>query len=156
MVLKEINKDNEIKEISRLANIIWNEAYKELLSKNQITYMLEKYLSFNAIKTNISEGYKYTLLVENNCNIGFMAYIIYENYIFLSKLYILNEYMDKGFGSQSINYLKKYNLPIELTVNKYNINAYNKYLHLGFNVIDSVVTDIGNGYVMDDYIMRKK
>ena len=43
---------------------------------------------------------------------------------------------------------------IRLTVNKYNqytIDAYNKW---GFKTVDSVVTDIGNGFVMDDYIME--
>jgi len=40
-------------------------------------------------------------------------------------------------------------------VNKYN-PSYDIYRHLGFEVIDSVVTDIGEGYVMDDYIMQRK
>ena len=43
---------------------------------------------------------------------------------------------------------------IYLTVNKYNTPSYEIYLHLGFKVIDAVVNDIGNGYVMDDYIME--
>ncbi len=48
------------------------------------------------------------------------------------------------------NGLKK----IYLTVNKGNTPSYKIYLHLGFKVIDSVVNDIGQGYVMDDYIME--
>ena len=44
---------------------------------------------------------------------------------------------------------------IYLTVNKYN-PSYQIYRHLGVEAIDSVVTDIGEGYVMDDYIMQRK
>ena len=42
-----------------------------------------------------------------------------------------------------------------LTVNKYNEHAIDVYKHYGFKIVDSVVTDIGNGFVMDDYIMYK-
>ena len=40
-------------------------------------------------------------------------------------------------------------------VNKNNKDAIEKYIHLGFKQIDFVVPDIGNGYVMDDYVMEK-
>lgn len=43
---------------------------------------------------------------------------------------------------------------IQLTVNKHNINSINAYKKWGFKTIDSVVTDIGSGFVMDDYIME--
>jgi ribosomal protein S18 acetylase RimI-like enzyme len=42
-----------------------------------------------------------------------------------------------------------------LTVNKYNEHAIDVYKHYGFEIVDSVVTDIGKGFVMDDYIMYK-
>ncbi len=44
---------------------------------------------------------------------------------------------------------------VYLTVNKNN-SSYNIYRHLGFEVIDSVVTDIGEGFVMDDYVMERR
>ena len=44
---------------------------------------------------------------------------------------------------------------IYLTVNKYNSGSIEVYKKLGFTVADQVVTDIGGGYVMDDYIMEK-
>ena len=52
-------------------------------------------------------------------------------------------------------YAKERNLKrIYLSVNKHNTPSYEVYLHLGFKVIDAVVTDIGGGFVMDDYIME--
>ena len=49
------------------------------------------------------------------------------------------------------------NLPqITLRVNKKNYNTIDIYKHLGFRIKEAVVTDIGGGYVMDDYIMEYK
>jgi len=42
-----------------------------------------------------------------------------------------------------------------LSVNKRNAKAIAAYRRNGFVIADSVVTDIGNGFVMDDYIMAK-
>ena len=43
---------------------------------------------------------------------------------------------------------------IRLTVKKDNQNSVNAYIKWGFKTVDSVVTDIENGFVMDDYIME--
>ena len=43
---------------------------------------------------------------------------------------------------------------IWLTCNKHNNNTLAIYDHLGFKIIDTQVADIGNGFVMDDYILE--
>lgn len=43
-----------------------------------------------------------------------------------------------------------------LTVNKHNDLGTRAYKGKGFEVIDAVETNIGEGFVMDDYIMEKK
>ena len=54
-----------------------------------------------------------------------------------------------------INEAKKAGLPkIRLNVNKYNF-AIDVYKRLGFVTVADEVNDIGNGYVMDDYVMEK-
>jgi len=40
-------------------------------------------------------------------------------------------------------------------VNKRNVRAIKAYQRNGFEIADSVVTDIGGGFVMDDYVMAK-
>ena len=42
---------------------------------------------------------------------------------------------------------------IWLTCNKYNAHTLKVYDHLGFVITDEQVADIGNGFVMDDYIL---
>lgn len=44
---------------------------------------------------------------------------------------------------------------IYLTVNKKNFHAIEVYKYFGFHQTDAVVTDIGSGFVMNDYIMQK-
>ena len=43
---------------------------------------------------------------------------------------------------------------IYLTCNKYNQNSLDIYKAKGFAEVDSVKTDIGNGFIMDDYILQ--
>jgi ribosomal protein S18 acetylase RimI-like enzyme len=42
-----------------------------------------------------------------------------------------------------------------LAVNKRNVNAIGAYRKHGFSIADAIVTDIGGGFVMDDYVMEK-
>ncbi len=148
--------ESDFKKISKMSDVIWHIAYKNILDEEQIIYMLDKFLSINAIKENINSGYKYILLEENDTFMGFFAYEFKDDYIFLSKLYILPEFQNIGLARASINYLKNYRLPIRLTVNKFNENAVVKYEKMGFKKIDSIVTDIGSSYVMDDYVYELK
>ena len=53
------------------------------------------------------------------------------------------------------DYCHKHGLTkIWLTCNKYNSHTLDVYHHLGFSNVRSQVADIGNGYVMDDYILE--
>ena len=45
---------------------------------------------------------------------------------------------------------------IRLTCNIHNQDTLTAYDHLGFKIVESAVADIGNGFVMDDYILELK
>ena len=152
----ELEKVKDIKLLARIASNIWHEYWPGLLSEAQIDYMVEKFQSEDAIlKQIMNEKYTYYFIVENKNIIGYTGISDKKDYLFLSKLYLLKEYRHKGYGRQAFDKIKELGFDkIRLTVNKYNTNAYNAYLKYGFKVIDSVVTDIGSGFVMDDYIME--
>lgn len=151
----ETNKD--IKDIEMIASVVWPITYKKILTPTQIKYMLDKFLSEQSIKENIEQDYTYIIFSdEDETKNGFAAYKKTDDKIFLSKLYILPNSQNQGITSNFIKYLKNFNLPIELTVNKANKNAYEKYLHLGFKVTQAVKTDIGQNFFMDDYVMVLK
>ncbi len=152
--------DQKIKQLSKLAKEIWNEHYIKILSQEQIDYMLEKFQSEHALKEQIKNGYEYYFIQCADKIAGFLGFCPEEDYIFLSKIYLKADMRGKGLGRAGIefveNYAKKHGYSkIRLTVNKYNMTSVYVYNNLGFQKIDDVITDIGNGFVMDDYIMEK-
>jgi len=78
----------------------------------------------------------------------------------LHKLYLLPEMHGRGLGSLLLQHVEREvragaGHRLVLSVNKRNARAIAAYRRNGFDIADSVVTDIGNGFVMDDYIMAK-
>lgn len=152
----------EIPELAKLTSKIWHEYWTCILSKEQIDYMVEKFQSENAIHNQYeNENYTYYYINEDGKNIGYFGLSEKKDYLFLSKLYISKNYRHKGIGTKAFEKIKeiakeKNYKSIQLTVNKYNKNTIAAYNKWGFHTIDSVVTDIGNGFVMDDYIMEYK
>ena len=150
-------ENNQIKELADLASSIWHEYWVCLLSSEQINYMVENFQSEKAIKNQIeNENYSYYFILQNNEKAGYFGISDKGDYLFLSKLYIKKEFRHKGIGTKAFERIKELadGKPIRLTVNKHNINSINTYKKWGFKRIDAVVTDIGSGFVMDDYIME--
>ena len=157
--MKKVLSLEEIKEVSKIGEKIWREHYTPIIGKDQVEYMLEKFQSVEAISNQIkNEGYEYYLLEYENKNAGYIGIKVGKEDLFLSKLYVTKDFRKKGLASEAINFLKdickEKNLhKLWLTVNKYNTESINAYKRLGFNKIDEQVSDIGNGFVMDDYIL---
>ena len=155
-----IKSEEEIKILANLASEIWHEYWTVILSVEQIDYMVNKFQSEVAIKNQIEgERYVYNILEDNGNVLGYFGIAPKENYLFLSKLYIKKEFRNLGCGRLAFNKIKQFSQQfnkksIQLTVNKNNINTIKAYEKWGFKTIDAVVTDIGNGFVMDDYIME--
>jgi RimJ/RimL family protein N-acetyltransferase len=128
------------------------------LDKNK-TLELEKFQSFHALKEQMETGYEYFQIFDNTEFCGYCGIHQEETTLFLSKLYLKKEARNRHLSTKTIQYLKtlcqKRGLSsIWLTCNKYNTNTLAVYHHLGFETVRSQVADIGNGYVMDDYILE--
>ncbi len=158
METKLMKTEDEIKALVSLADEIWHEAFSSLLSQSQIEYMLDKFLSVNAIKDSLKTGYEYYFLCDKDNVLGFTAICPKsDNTLFLSKLYIKKEYRGKGYLRDSFDFIKncaknKGLKSIWLTVNKHNDRAIAAYRKMGMDIIRSEITDIGNGFSMDDYV----
>lgn len=153
----KFNEVKDIKELAKLADNIWHEYWTVILSPKQIDYMIENFQSEKAISNQIKEeNYTYYFINKDGENIGYTGVSDKKDYLFLSKLYISKEYRGQGIGTKAFEFIKSVSngQKIRLTVNKYNHNTISAYKKWGFKTIDSVVTDIGSGFVMDDYIME--
>ena len=157
-----VKTKEEIKSLENIASEIWHEYWIVILTLEQINYMLEKFQSAIAIENQIKgEQYVYNILEDNGNILGYFGIAPKEDYLFLSKLYIKKEFRNLGCGKLAFNKIKQLaqqfnKKSIQLTVNKNNTSTIKAYEKWGFTTIDSVVTDIGNGFVMDDYIMEFK
>ena len=149
-----------IEKFAVLTSDIWHEYWTCILSNEQIDYMVEKFQSLKAITEQIkNENYTYFYIIYNEETAGYIGLSKKPEYLFLSKLYMKKDFRHKGIGTESFEFIKNFAKEnnyktIRLTVNKNNKNTIDAYLKWNFKIIDSVVTDIGNGFVMDDYIME--
>ena len=83
------------------------------------------------------------------------------NRFFISKVYLLKEHRGRGLIASVVRFYERLCCErgldaMYLTVNKKNEMAIRAYKKHGFEIIDAVETDIGEGFIMDDYIMEKK
>jgi len=152
----------DIAEIRRLARSIWYEAYSSILSKEQIDYMLDMMYSEEVITAEILSGIVWDLIVCEGTSCGYLSYACSDDRaVKLSKIYIKKDFRGKSIAADALRRVIEYAAQkgrdhVFLTVNKNNKMAIRAYKKNGFVISNSVVTDIGNGFVMDDYIMKYK
>lgn len=148
--------------IKDLAYAIWPSAYGEILSQEQLTYMLSMFYSETDLKQQMEDKKHVFYLVKNNAGqyVGFVSYEINcePQKTKIHKIYVLPETQGTGVGKNLFNLVvekaKENNQKaIFLNVNKYN-NAKQFYKKLGFKITKEEVIDIGNNYIMDDYVME--
>ena len=160
MLIEIVSGKNQIEIIAGLAHKIWNEHFTPIIGKAQVDYMLEKFQSKKVITEQIENGFLYFLIKNNNAHIGYIGVLPEEKQLFLSKLYITSAERGKGHGRKAIEFLEQLAIEkglskISLTVNRNNSATIKMYQKLGFKNRGSIVQDIGNNFVMDDYKMEK-
>lgn len=161
-LLKATEKDIPL--IQDLAKRSWENAYAEILSKEQMKYMLETMYSEKEISEHLkNQNYHYYLVFDEFSNEydGFLGYENHfeENTTKLHRIYLVPESKGKGLGKKTLEFLNEKvkesgDNRIILNVNKYN-SAQKFYESQGYRIYDEGVFDIGNGYVMDDFLMEK-
>lgn len=160
MQIKTASSDSDIKQIAKLADIIWHEHFPSIISEEQINYMVKKFQSYEALKDAVENGgYKYYMAYLDG---DFCAYLGFKcedgKTIFISKVYVRADKRRKGIASAMLERLKNDYHDVKkwyLTVNKSNSGSIEMYERSGFKTVREQCSDIGSGFVMDDYIMEK-
>lgn len=154
--------EKDIPLIRNLARRSWENAYAEILSNEQMEYMLsEMYSETELTKHFQDENYHYYLIMDENTG-SYEGFIGYEHHYDdhttkLHRIYLVPESKGKGFGKEALRFLSRKvsengDKKIILNVNKNN-EARRFYESQGYRVYGEGVFDIGNGFVMDDYMM---
>lgn len=160
LTLEPLHAPEQVETAARLAGEIWREHYSAILDAGQIEYMLEQFQSTAAIARQLEEGYHYYLFRVGGAAAGYLSIKPEGDRLFLSKLYVAKDYRRQGLAAQALAYLcglcRQDGLAaIYLTVNKHNAGSIAAYGRLGFRKVKEQTVDIGNGYVMDDFVMER-
>ncbi|MDZ4664349.1 MAG: GNAT family N-acetyltransferase [Bacteroidota bacterium] len=143
--------------IENLARTIWHEYYPSIITVEQIDYMLKKMYSQDSLLEQMTQKKDtFYLVLVNHEPQGFISITHNDekNY-FLNKFYLIQNSAAKGKGTRAFKQLLSILQPnkITLTVNRQNFKSINFYFKNGF-VIERVADfDIGNNYVMNDFVM---
>lgn len=159
----KIHKD-QVARVEKLARATWPETFKDILTVEQIEYMLNWMYNIETLAEQVTEGHLFYIIQEGGKDLGFMG--LEPNYknssdLRIHKIYILPNTQGKGLGRALLNYACNSIAPLfnstrlHLNVNKYNkaVDFYHKY---GFQTIREEDIDIGNGFWMNDFVMVKE
>lgn len=163
---KEVGTKEERELLRGIAEPVWRSCYAEILSQEQMSYMLDWMYSIETIEKEQSEGTKFFIInsIDFATPIGLISIDTIPNEdtggVELHKLYTSPSCWGKGIGQVALNFAtdiaeKAKAKFIELRVNRCNSRAVKAYMRNGFYKYREDCLDIGNGFVMDDFIMRK-
>jgi diamine N-acetyltransferase len=161
-VIRKAGTD-QIATIKSLSREIWMKVYPAIISTDQIAYMLELIYNDASLEHQMrDEGHTFIILTANDTPIGYASYSEKRPYhtgrFRLHKFYLQPEFHGKGLGKMMLNEILKELIALQGSSLELNVNKYNPtlgfYKKIGFSIISEEVIDIGNGYVMDDYIME--
>lgn len=160
-----------IQRMSALSTRIVREHFDPIIGPEQNDYMIERFHSVEAIAQNIEDGYEYYFVLppkqpkpsdgskaKGVRPLGFVALQPRENReLYLSKFYLVKEQRGKGYARSMMRVVARraHELGcdhVRLCVNRNNYQAILAYEHLGFVRMGEQRTDIGNGFVMDDFV----
>jgi ribosomal protein S18 acetylase RimI-like enzyme len=150
---------SDIASIRNIAELTWPIAYGELLSKEQLDYMLKMMYSPTTLEQQMQKGHRFFMAAQNETDLGFASVSDEGQQKFkLNKLYVNPQTQKTGAGkallNEVINYAKQNGGTILfLQVKRDNI-AKEFYENRGFVITGELDLDIGNGYFMNDYIME--
>ncbi|MBO9595061.1 MAG: GNAT family N-acetyltransferase [Niabella sp.] len=151
----------EVSVIHQLALEIWPKAFEQLLSKAQMDYMLQMMYAPAVLEKEMKRGVEFYILRYNGTDMGYTAIEQKEPGAWkLHKIYLSQQLRGKGIGKFQLK-------SMEAIVRGYgahelwlNVNRQNKavdfYKSQGYEIQKTEDINIGNGYFMNDYQMRKK
>lgn len=155
----------EISLIQSIAQETWPNTFGNILSTEQIKYMLSRMYAADTLTRQIQEENHTFFLAwdDQGKATGFASIepLPGSGTIKIHKLYILPIAQRRGVGCALLGAVEKQALEqnanaVTLNVNRYNIKAIAFYRRMGFEVVGEEIIPIGEGYLMEDYILTKQ
>ena len=149
--------------VARLGETIWRSHYPKMISMAQIDYMLAGRYTPRELGRYLNADDRWLeLLTLAGKPVGYCSYARTSTpgEMKLEQLYLLQECRGKGLGGLMLRHVeaqaRRHALSVLiLQVNRLNVDSIAVYRKAGFTVREEATFDIGNGFVMDDYVMEK-
>ncbi|THU39454.1 GNAT family N-acetyltransferase [Niastella caeni] len=162
MITIRLANVDDLPTIERLAREIWPVTYGEILSPEQLAYMLDLIYNNAVLRDQLLNQHHTFLIAElEGKPVAFAVFSTIEPGICkLHKIYVHQNTQGKGVGKQLIDHITEHLRSQSMHTLRLNVNRQNKarffYEKLGFKVVKEEDIDIGNGYFMIDFVMEKK
>ena len=158
------DRHEQLPQVQQLAGVIWRGHYSKIISAGQIEYMLARGYALDVLAQFLGAADRgLELATVDGVLSGFAAWYVTDDpeAAKLDKLYVLQARQRLGLGGRLIARVEELAraagaATLILNVNKHNAQAIRAYQKHGFALGEAVVVDIGQGYVMDDYVMAKR
>lgn len=150
----------DIPTIQYIAREAWLPTYGDILSAEQSRFMLDWMYNSETLSAGMSAKTHFLIGNEDTRSVGFAAFEHKEGGVVkLHKIYLLPDFQGKGYGRQLLDEVTRQAASgggqyLELNVNRQN-TARDFYEKLGFYFLRDEDNYIGNGYWMNDYVLRK-
>lgn len=131
---------------------IWKDTYKDVISNEQIEFLVNKYFQRENVATFLRKGYEYFKILDD----GVLIFLEREDDVFLDKLYLSKKLRGQNIPPLVFDFLLSRKKDITLNVNQGNKRAVNCYLKNGFKIEVTHDVVLENGMINKDYVMRKK
>ncbi len=148
--------------IHTLAHQIWPVTYAEILSPDQLSYMLDKIYSLSSLQHQLNIlHHNFILVLDDTKPVAFASYSHEEADVacyHLHKIYVSIKLQGTGTGKFILQHIidavrLSGGTSLSLNVNRHNKARY-FYEKFGFHIISEADIDIGHDYLMNDYIMK--
>jgi len=154
---------DDVQAIAALAREVWYATYPGIISTGQIEYMLGQRYTPEVIRREIeNHDAAWDELRDDGKLVAFISYFPADSAgdLKVDKLYVAKTGQRKGYGGRLLDHAARTGRDrgfehLILAVNKKNEQAINAYRKHGFRVREAVTKDIGEGFVMDDFIMER-
>ena len=148
--------------ISALAAVIWRAHYPAIITPAQIDYMLTRMYDVHVLRHELENGIAwFRALVDGELRaFSSVGPTEIATKFKLHKLYVHPDWQRHGLGTALLKECESTArahgaATLMLNVNKRNEFAIRAYRRRGFTIRESIIADIGGGFVMDDYVMVK-
>lgn len=158
--LRQAAKD-DIMLIHELALQAFPATYRDLLSQEQMDFMMDWMYSPANLEKQMEEGHVYFIASHQGEDCGYLSVQPEGPGVFhLQKIYVLPGFQGLHIGSylfrQAVSYIRSIHPEpclMRLNVNRYNTRAVEFYRRMGMRELEREDFHIGHGYYMTDYIM---